>query len=87
MKMFGSKGDIKLFVNKKDEIFVQVGSGSLFKITNSVKSYKDIKTTDNCTIKFHITGIYGLSVWKNKKQVKDDIWSMVEAKKIIQELN
>lgn len=87
MELLTSREDVKLLVDKDGNSHIQLGEDKPFKISNPKKAYKEIKRINNYIIKFHMFCVNGLTIWKDNRMIKDNIWSVPMAEQIINELN
>lgn len=66
-----------MYLLEKDE-YILIKDG---KIRN-----REIKKYKGHTIKYNLNGVYGFSIWKGKTNLEDNLWSIAECEKAIDEM-
>ena len=86
MKAIETKGDVCFFLNEKNKMFQQIGSGEMLPVKDGKITYKPIKKVGLVEIKYQLNGMNGFSLFKGRTLLEDNIWSLERAEDIAKTL-
>lgn len=83
LKLIESKGDITFYLDSKGNKYQKIGSDTPYKVKESKSTYKHVKTLGMFEVKYNLDGRRGYSIWRGKRMLQDNFWSLDEADSIL----